>query len=150
MDKAICKYCGETKDACLFIKDKKLFRCRKCYNSKYGSGTFDDNEFLNKHGYKPKHSKAETKRTKPRYSELQADVAKYKALYENSQSQVDTLKKILSLISKDLKVNISAIDHALEEPEKDISLQYADFLENELPDIVKDIIDVINTHTNED
>ena len=58
-------------------------------------------------------SRKETKRTKPRYSELQADVAKYKALYENSQSQVDTLKKILSLISKDLKVNISAIDHAL-------------------------------------
>lgn len=144
MEKATCKYCGEVKDVCLFIKDKKPFRCRKCYNSKYGSGTFDDNEFLNKHGYKPRHAKPEGKRTKPRYSELQADVVKYKALYENSKSQVDTLKKILVLLHKDLKINVDLIENALNSSEKDITTQYEDFIQNDLPNIVKDIIDVVN------
>lgn len=150
MERVTCKYCGETKDASLFIKDKKPFRCRKCYSIKYGSGSFDDNEFLAKHHITPKNIKSESKRPKPRYSELQSDVAKYKSLYENSQSQVDTLKRILELLLKDLKVNVDLIESTLKGSGTVATSQYEDFLENDLPDLVRDIMDVIDSVSDED
>lgn len=141
MDRATCKYCNETKDVRLFIKDKKPFRCRKCYNKLYGNGQFDDNVYLAKHGYV---SNKTTRRKKPRYSELEAKAAetdKYKSLYENSQSQVDTLRKILGLLKKDFEVNISMISKVLGDSTEST---YDDFVENELPDIIENIIDIVD------
>lgn len=141
MDRVTCKYCNETKDACLFIKDKKPYRCRKCYNKLYGNGQFDDNVYLAKHGYT---SNKTSSRRKPRYSELEAkasEMDKYKSLYENSQSQVDTLRKILGLLKKDLEVNISMISKVLNDSAEN---SYDNFVKNELPGIISDIMDIVD------